>query len=169
MWPFGHFCPFQGFFIYNFACVIGNCINFGTGVYFYWNFTISLPFLLINLLYTRYTKLFLSAPFGQQCLHSNPLKLIFLITVLFNCKMMQFLLIGFHSVGKASKLNFLLFFTRFCQVWSIKQILALLLFSASGYYRVNWINNADIIVCVCVGMDVRVWFVCVVCVVCVCL
>ncbi len=39
----------------------------------------------------------------------SPLKLIFLITVPFNCKMTQFLLIGFHSVGKASKCNFLLF------------------------------------------------------------
>ncbi len=38
----------------------------------------------------------------------------------------------------------------FFQVWSIKQILALFLFSASAYYRDNWINNAAIIVCVCV-------------------
>ncbi len=33
----------------------------------------------------------------------SPLKLLFLIAVPFNCIMMQFLLIGFHSVGKASK------------------------------------------------------------------
>ncbi len=37
----------------------------------------------------------------------------------------------------------------FFQVWSIKQIRALFLFSASVYYRDNWINNAAIIVCVC--------------------
>ncbi len=37
----------------------------------------------------------------------------------------------------------------FFQVWPIKQILALFLFSASAYYRANWINNAAIIVCVC--------------------
>ncbi len=47
----------------------------------------------------------------------------------------------------------------FFQVWPIKQILALFPFSASAFYRANWINNAAIIVCV--GMDVRVWFVCV--------
>ncbi len=46
----------------------------------------------------------------------------------------------------------------FFQVWSIKQILALFLFSASAYYRANWINNAAIwmsecglyVLCVCV-------------------
>ncbi len=37
----------------------------------------------------------------------------------------------------------------FFQVWRIKQILALFLFSASAYYRANWINNAAIIVWVC--------------------
>ncbi len=66
---------------------------------------------------------------------------------------MQFLLIGSHSVGKASKLFcFTIFFYQmvpFFQVWPIKQILALFLFSASAYYRANWINNAAIIVCVC--------------------
>ncbi len=41
----------------------------------------------------------------------------------------------------------------FFQVWSIKQILALYLFSASAYYRDNWINNAAIIVCVLVWMS----------------
>ncbi len=69
----------------------------------------------------------------------SPLKLLFLIAAAFNCKIMQFLLIGFHSVGKASKLNFLLFFffTRWChffQVWSIKQILALFLASKWGKF-----------------------------------
>ncbi len=57
--------------------------------------------------------------------------------------MMQFLLIGFHSVGKASKLNFLLdgaIFSGLVCKGSIKQILALFLFSASAYYRANWIN-----------------------------
>ncbi len=56
----------------------------------------------------------------------------------FNCIIMQFLLIGFHSFGKASKFKFLLFFTRWChffQVWPLKQILALFLFSASAYHR----------------------------------
>ncbi len=44
----------------------------------------------------------------------------------------------------------------------MKQILALFLFSASAYYRANWINNAAIIVWVwCDTMDVIVWFVCV--------
>ncbi len=66
---------------------------------------------------------------------------------------MQFWLIGFHFVGKASAFNF---FTIFYQMvplfhfWSIKQILALFPFSASAYYRANWINNAAIIVCVLV-------------------
>ncbi len=70
--------------------------------------------------------------------------------------MMQFLLIGFHSVGKASKLNFLpdgAIFSGLVYKGSIKQILALFLFSASAYYRANWINNAAIIE--------WVWFVCV--------
>ncbi len=59
--------------------------------------------------------------------------------------------IGFPSVGKALKLNSLQFFYQmvpFFQVWSIKQILTFFLFSASEYYRANWINNAAIIVCV---------------------
>ncbi len=140
------------FFYYNFACVYANCINFGSDVYFYWNFNIPPSFPLINLFCTRYKKVNHSAPFGQKCPHWNPLKLLFLIAVPFNCKIMQFLLIGFHSVGKASKFYFLLFFTRWCyffQVWSIKQILTLFLFSASEYYRANWINNAAIIVWVC--------------------
>ncbi len=54
VWHFGHFCPC--FFFYHFACVIASCVNFGTGVYFYWNFTISPPFPLINLFCTRYRK-----------------------------------------------------------------------------------------------------------------
>ncbi len=37
----------------------------------------------------------------------------------------------------------------FFQVWPIKQILALFLFSASAYYRANWINNSAIIVYGC--------------------
>ncbi len=44
----------------------------------------------------------------------------------------------------------------FFQVWSIKQILTLFLFSASVYYRDKWINNAAIIVCVCVCVCVYV-------------
>ncbi len=56
MQPFGNFCPFQFSFFDNFACVIASCIYFGTGVYFYWNFTISLPFPLITLFCTRYKK-----------------------------------------------------------------------------------------------------------------
>ncbi len=72
----------------------------------------------------------------------------------FNCKIMQFLLIGFHYVGFK-----IYFFTIFYQMvpffsglvykGSIKQILALFLFSASAYNRANWINNAAIIVWVC--------------------
>ncbi len=103
----------------NFACVNANCINFGSGVYFYWNFNIPPSFPLLNLFYTRYKKVNHSAPFGQKCPHWNPLKLLFLIAVPFNCKMMQFLLIGFHSVGKAlKKINYQM--VPFFQVWSIK-------------------------------------------------
>ncbi len=54
--PFGYFCPCQYCFFDHFVCVIANCINFGTSVYFYWDFTISLPFPLINQFCTRYTK-----------------------------------------------------------------------------------------------------------------
>ncbi len=87
----------------------------------------------------------------------SPLKLIFLITVPFNCKMTQFLLIGFHSVTIFYQM------VPFFQVWSIKQILALFLFSASAYYRDNWINNAAIwmsecglyVLCVCVCVCVK--------------
>ncbi len=78
--------------------------------------------------------------------------------------MMQYLLIGFHSVGKASKINFFTIFYQmvpFFQVWSIKQILTLYLFSASAYYRDNWINNAAIIVCVLVWMSECGLYVCV--------
>ncbi len=61
--PFGHVLSFSVFlFIYHFACVIGRFINCGTGVYFYFYFTISLAFPLINLFCIRYTKLFLSEP-----------------------------------------------------------------------------------------------------------
>ncbi len=79
--------------------------------------------------------------------------------------MMQFLLIGFHSVGKASKFNFYYFlpdgaiFSGLVYKGSIKQILVLFMFSA--YFRANWINNAAIIVCVCVflsTMDLCVTF-----------
>ncbi len=35
------------------------------------------------------------------------------------------------------------------QVWPIKKILALFLFSASAYYRANWTDNAVIIVWMC--------------------
>jgi len=48
----------------------------------------------------------------------------------------------------------------FFQVWPIKQIIALFLFSALAYYRANWIHCA-MVLCGCVGMDVRVWLVCV--------
>jgi len=39
--PYGHFCPFQCCFFDHFACVKANCKKLGTGVYFYWSFTIS--------------------------------------------------------------------------------------------------------------------------------
>jgi len=70
----------------------------------------------------------------------------------FNYKMIQSLLRGFHSVGKASKITFLLFFNQmmpFFQVWSIKQILELLLFSALAHYTASRINYATIFVWVC--------------------
>ncbi len=73
----------------------------------------------------------------------SSLKLLFLIAVLFNCKIMQFLLIGFHSVGKALK------FTGWCHFSGLAYKANTRLFSASAYYRDNWINNAAIIVCVC--------------------
>ncbi len=66
----------------------------------------------------------------------------------FNCKMMQFLLIDFHSVGKTSKLHFLPDGAIFSGL-AYKAILTLFLFSASAYYRANYINNAAIIGCVC--------------------
>ncbi len=61
--PYGHFCQFCYFyfFIYICACVNANCINFDSGVYFYWNFNIPPSFPLINLFYTRYKK---SEPLG---------------------------------------------------------------------------------------------------------
>jgi len=37
----------------------------------------------------------------------------------------------------------------FFQVWPIKQIIALFLFSALAYYRANWINYVTIFVWVC--------------------
>ncbi len=61
--------------------------------------------------------------------------------------MMQFLLIGFHSVGKASKLIFLpdgAIFSGLVYKGSIKQILALFLFSIGQLE-----NNTAIIVWVC--------------------
>ncbi len=99
-----HFLPLLCLFLFvfdNFACVIGSCIHLGTGVYFYWNCTISPPFPLINNLFcTSYKKI---VPLRIFWTKMSPL--LFLIAVPFNCKIMQFLLIGFHSVGKASKLN----------------------------------------------------------------
>jgi len=38
--PYGPFCPFQFCFFDHFACVKANCKKLGTGVYFYWNFTV---------------------------------------------------------------------------------------------------------------------------------
>ncbi len=40
-------------------------------------------------------------------------------------------------------------FSGLVYIKSIKQILTLFLFSASAYYRANWINNAAIIVWMC--------------------
>jgi len=42
--PYGHFCSFQFCFFDHFACVKANYKKIGTGVYFYWNFTISQSF-----------------------------------------------------------------------------------------------------------------------------
>ncbi len=52
--------------------------------------------------------------------------------------MMYFLLLDFHSVGKTSTFCFLSD-GAFFQVWPIKQKIALFLFSASVYYRANYI------------------------------
>jgi len=38
--PYGHFCSFQLCFFDHFACVKADCKKLGTGVYFYWNFTV---------------------------------------------------------------------------------------------------------------------------------
>ncbi len=70
----------------------------------------------------------------------SPLKLIFLITAPHNCKILLFLLICFHSVGKALKLYILpdgAIFSGLVYKGSTKKILALFLFSASAYYRAN--------------------------------
>ncbi len=110
--PFEHFSPFHVFFS-NFACFIASCIHFITGVYFYWNFTISPSFPLIKLFCTRYNNSSSQDLKDKKCPHWNPLKLLFLIAVPFNCKFMQFLLMGFNLVGKASVMCF---FTVFYQM-----------------------------------------------------
>ncbi len=38
------FVHFSLVFCYKCACINANCINFGSGVYFYWNFNISPSF-----------------------------------------------------------------------------------------------------------------------------
>lgn len=64
--------------------------------------------------------------------------------------MIQYLQIGIHSIGKASIhfYNFLLDCAIFSNL-AYKEILALFVFSAYAYYRVNLKNNAAIIVWVC--------------------
>ncbi len=66
--------------------------------------------------------------------------------------MMQFFVNRLSFCWQGFKINFFTIFYQmvpFFQVWPIKQLLALFMFSASGYYRDNWINNAAVIVCVC--------------------
>ncbi len=62
---------------------------------------------------------------------------------------MQFVLIGFHSVGFKIICTIFYQMVPFFQVWSIKQILALFLFSASAYYRASWIIM-QLYLCECV-------------------
>jgi len=74
-------------------------------------------------------------------------------------------------LARLQKLHFYFFFYQmmpFFQVWSIKQILALLLFSALAHYTASRINYATIFVWVCwygcqsvVGMCVIKKYVCV--------
>ncbi len=63
----------------------------------------------------------------------------------------QFLLIGFHSVGKVSIYFFVLFFNQMLPFFrfGLYSKCALFLFSPFANYRANWINNAAIIVWVC--------------------
>jgi len=49
-----HFCLFQFFFIT--LPVNANCINYGTGVYFYWIFTFSPPFPLKKIYFALFTQ-----------------------------------------------------------------------------------------------------------------
>ncbi len=67
---------------------------------------------------------------------------------------MHFFVIGFHSVGKDYIQFFFTIFYHmvpFFQVWSIKQYWLYSCFLLHNY-RVKWINNADVIVRVCVRM-----------------
>ncbi len=84
----------------------------------------------------------------------SPLKPI--KTEIFN---FQFLLIGFHSVGKVSIYIYIyiycFFFVKFFNQmlpffrFGLYNKCALFLFSPFASYRANWINNAAIIVWVC--------------------
>ncbi len=133
--------------MYNFACVNANCLNLCSGLYFHWNFNIppSFPLIIIYLFVALGTTNSSSAPFGQKCPHWNHLKLIFLIAVPFNCKIIKFLLIGFHSVS----FKIIIFYqiVPFFSSLVYKSNTHLFLFSASAYYRENGINNAAVIVC----------------------
>ncbi len=64
--------------------------------------------------------------------------------------MMQFLLIGFHSVGKASKLKFYYFFLPDGAIFSCLAYKAnTRFFPVFCFWILYWINNAAIIVWVC--------------------
>ncbi len=54
--------------------VNANCINFGSGVYFYWNFNIPPSFPLINLFYTLYTKIVPLSTFWTKMSSLKPIK-----------------------------------------------------------------------------------------------
>ncbi len=100
---FWTFLSFSVCYFYHIACVIDSCINFGTGVFlleFYYFTPISFNKSIMHLVQNS----------SSQDLKDKNVLMLFLITVLFNCKTMQFLLISFHSVGKASKPNFFHFF-----------------------------------------------------------
>ncbi len=84
------FCPFSFFVVI--LPVIGSCIKVCILLEFYYFDPISFNKSILHLV-----QKIVQDTFGPKRPHWNPLKLLFLITVPFNCKIMLFL----HSVGKA--------------------------------------------------------------------
>ncbi len=76
---FVHFSFVFVVFFDNFACVNANCINFGSGVYFYWNFNIPPSFPFRNLFCTRYKKIVPLCTFWTKMSSLKPIK-----TAIFN-------------------------------------------------------------------------------------